>query len=164
MKSLVIYLHKEFRWKDSHWSQNHTNISCSTVLSSVQSCCCVGFPSSWPMLPTFHLWRLSQTLRFESPACRGQRGWFWPHKPTPTLRSWSSGSLKIYNCHTKSKDLLTGTGPSITSFLIFAKLNWGGGDPPMVWYGMVIRLGLSASLLAGRIAETPLSQLPPGPG
>ena len=34
----------------------------------------------------------------------------------------------------------------------------GGG------YGMVIQLGLSASLLAGRIAETPLPQLPPGPG
>jgi hypothetical protein len=34
----------------------------------------------------------------------------------------------------------------------------------MVWYGMVVLLGLSASLLAGRIAESPLTQLPPGPG
>ena len=33
-----------------------------------------------------------------------------------------------------------------------------------VWYGMVKQLGLSASLLAGRIAKTPLPQLPPDPG
>ena len=39
-------------------------------------------------------------------------------------------------------------------------LHGGGGGG--IWYGMVMRLGLSASLLAGRIAELP--QLPPGPG
>ena len=39
----------------------------------------------------------------------------------------------------------------------------GGGGGGMVWYG-ICGLGLSASLLAGRIAETPLPQLFPGPG
>ena len=43
---------------------------------------------------------------------------------------------------------------------------WEGGGigvaGDLVWYGMVLQLGLSASLLAGRIAELP--QLSPGPG
>ena len=46
------------------------------------------------------------------------------------------------------------------------KIDEGQGNPyrfggKMGWYGMVFQLGLSASLLAGRIAESPLTQLPP---
>ena len=53
--------------------------------------------------------------------------------------------------------------------MIIAKLKCGSAPNSIVeWVnyleGMVIQLGLSASLLAGRIAETPLPQLPPGPG